>query len=151
MLECFARTPKVTPTSLKPSPLPNSSKLKEINLTKSIIKKSYAQALKISIKDIVHIKNIFLTLTSKKIIEVNNIINKLSTVKYKIKITTKEPLKKLIIVFMSESNSNVIESNVSFHINTINRHLKEANSNNMAEFLYTDKASIITTSLTASA
>ena len=94
MLECFARTPKVTPTSLKPSPPPNSSKLKEINLTKSIIKKSYAQASKISIKDIVHIKNIFLTLTSKKIIEVNNIINKSSTVKYKIKMTTKEPLKK---------------------------------------------------------
>ena len=87
----------------------------------------------------------FLTLTPKKIVEVNNIINKLSIVKLKIKMTTKGPLKKQVIILMSESNSNIIGSNASFHINTINRYLKDANLNNMADFLCTDKVSIIIT------
>jgi len=66
--------------------------------------------------------------------------------------TTKGPLRKQVIVLISKSNSNIIGSNASFYINTINRHLKEANSNNMADFLCADKASIIiTTSLTVSA
>jgi len=66
--------------------------------------------------------------------------------------TTKEPSRKQVIVSMSKSNSIIIRSNVSFHINTINRYLKEANSNNMADFLHVDKISIIiTTSITASA
>jgi len=127
-----------------------SSKSKKINSTKLTIKKSYTQASEINIEDIIYIKDMFLTLTSKKIIEVNNIINKLSTVKPKIKMTTKGPLRKQVIIFMSKSSSNVIGSNASFHINTINRHLREANSNNIADFLYTDKVGIITTSLTTS-
>ena len=152
MSECFAKTPKVMPTGPRPSLSQNLSKLKEINLIKSTIKKFYAQASKINIKDIIYIKNMFLTLTPKKIVEVNNIINKSSMVKPKIKMTTKGPLKKQVIILMSESNSNIIESNVSFHINTINKHLKEANSNNMADFLCTNKVGIIiTTSLTISA
>jgi len=127
-----------------------SSKSKKINSTKLTIKKSYTQASEINIEDIIYIKDMFLTLTSKKIIEVNNIINKLSTVKPKIKMTTKGPLRKQVIIFMSKISSNVIGSNASFHINTINRHLREANSNNIADFLYTDKVDIITTSLTTS-
>jgi len=69
----------------------------------------------------------FPTLTLKKIVEVNNIINKLSIVKPKIKMTTKRPSRKQVIIPMGESNSNIIGSNASFYINTINRHLKEAN------------------------
>jgi len=81
-------------TGPKPSLPQNLSKLKEINLIKSTIKKFYAQALKINIKDIIYIKNMFLILTPKKIVEVNNIINKSSMVKPKIKMTTKRSLKK---------------------------------------------------------
>ena len=143
MPEHFAKTPKAMPTSSKTS-LPQNL-LKSINSTKSTIKKFYAQASKINVKDIIHIKDTFLTLTLKKIIEVNNVINKLYIVKPKIKITTKGPLRKQIIVPISKSNSNIIRSNVSFHINTINRYLKEANSNNMANFLHIDKVSIIIT------
>ena len=100
------------PTGPRPSLSQNLSKLKEINLIKSTIKKFYAQASKINIKDIIYIKNMFLTLTPKKIVEVNNIINKSSMVKPKIKMTTKGPLKKQVIILMSESNSNIIKSNV---------------------------------------
>jgi len=109
---CFAKTSKVMPTGSKPSLPQNLSKLKKINLIKSTIKKFYAQTSKINIKDIIYIKNMFLTLTPKKIVEVNNIINKSSMVKPKIKITTKRPLKKQVIILMSESNSNIIKSNV---------------------------------------
>jgi len=64
MLEHFTRTLKVTPTSFKPSLSQNSSKLKEINLTKLIIKRSYAQTSKINVEDIIYIKNMFSILTT---------------------------------------------------------------------------------------
>jgi len=63
---------------------------------------------------------------------------------------TKRSSKKQVIISISESNTIIIKSNVSFHINTINRHLKETNLNNMADFLCIDKVGIIITiSLTA--
>ena len=74
---------------------------KSNDLTATNNKKLYTQALKINIKDIVYIKNIFLTLSPKKIVEVNNIINKSSTVKPKIKMTTKGPSRKQVIIPMS--------------------------------------------------
>jgi len=123
----------------------NSLKSKENNLTTTTTRKSYAQAFKINIEDIIHIKDSFLTLSPKKIVEVSNIFNKLSIVKPKIKITTKEPSRKQVIILMNLNNSNIIESNVSFHINDINRHLKNANSNNSADFIHIDKVGIIVT------
>jgi len=123
----------------------NSLKSKENNLTTTTTRKSYAQAFKINIEDIIHIKDSFLTLSPKKIVEVSNIFNKLSIVKPKIKITTKKPLRKQVIILMNLNNSNIIESNVSFHINDINRHLKNANSNNSADFIHIDKVGIIVT------
>ena len=52
---------------------------------------------------------------------------------------------------MSQNNSNIIGSNANFHINDINRHLKDANSNNSADFIHIDKVGIIiTTSITVS-
>jgi len=91
--ECFAKTPKTMPKPNMSSPQ-NSLKSKESNLTTTTTRKSYAQASKINVEDIVHIKNMFPTLFPKKIVEVNNIINKSSMVKPKIKITTKEPSRK---------------------------------------------------------
>ena len=120
-------------------------KSKKSNLTKSTIKKSYIQASKLNIEDIIHIKYMFLTLTSKKIVEISNIINKSNIVKSKIKITTKKPSRKQIIIFMSENSTNIIGSDTSFYINIINIYLKETNSNNMINFLCKNKVSIIIT------
>ena len=144
MTECFVKTPKVIPKP-KLSSLQNTLKSKEINSIISTTKKLYAWASKINIKYIVHIKDIFLTLSSKKIVEVNNIINKSSTVKLKIKITTKGPLRKQVIILISQNNSNIIRSNTSFHINNINKYLKDTNSNNPADFIHIDKVGIIVT------
>ena len=101
--------------------------------------------LKINIEDIIYIKDSFPTLSPKKIIEVSNILNKLSIVKPKIKMTTKGPLRKQVIITMNLNNSNIIGSNASFHINDINRYLKDANLNDSANFIYIDKVSIIIT------
>jgi len=87
----------------------------------------------------------FPTLSPKKIVEVNNVINKSSMVKPKIKMTTKRSLRKQVIIPISQNNSNIIGSNANFYINNINRHLKDANSNNSADFIHVDKVSIIIT------
>jgi len=92
-------------------------------------KESYAQASKINVEDVTHIKDTFLTVFSKKIAEINNIINKSSSVKPKINMTTKRPLRKQVIVPMNESNASIIGNNASFYINSINRCLKETNLN----------------------
>ena len=123
----------------------NLLKSKENNLTTTTTRKLYAQAFKINVEDIVHIKDSFLTLSPKKIVKVSNILNKLSMVKPKIKMTTKESSRKQVIIPMNLNNSNIIESNISFYINDINRHLKNANSNNSADFIYIDKVGIIVT------
>ena len=128
--------------NLNMSSLQNLLESKENNLIITTTRKSYAQASKINVEDIIHIKNSFLTLSSKKIIEASNILNKLSMVKPKIKITTKGPSRKQVIILMNLNNSNIIGSNVSFHINNINRHLKDANSNNLADFICIDKVGI---------
>ena len=59
--------------------------------------------------------------------------------------TTKGPSRKQVIILMNLNNSNIIESNASFHINDINRHLKDANSNNLADFICIDRVGIIVT------
>jgi len=63
----------------------NSLKSKENNLTITTTRKSYAQASKINVEDIVHIKDSFPTLSPKKIVEVSNVLNKLSMIKPKSK------------------------------------------------------------------
>ena len=139
--EYFAKSTKVVlkfNTSI-PQKLSNSS---ESNMNN--IKKSYTQASKINVEDIINIKDMFLMLSPKKIVKVNNII-KSNIVKPKIKMTTKEPLRKQVIVSMSQDNAKFIRTNVSFHINNINRHLKDANSKILANFIHIDKVGIIIT------
>jgi len=120
-------------------------KSKENNLTTTTTRKLYAQTSKINVEDIIYIKNSFLTSSFKKIVEVSNVLNKSSMVKLKIKMTTKEPSRKQIIIPMNLNNFNIIESNTSFYINGINKHLKDANSNNLADFIHIDKVGIIVT------
>ena len=82
---------------IAPSQLSKESlaKLKQSKLpTRTNNKKSYAQASKLNVKDIICIKNAFPNFPLKKIIEVNNILNILKLVKSYIKMTTKGLLRK---------------------------------------------------------
>jgi len=108
-------------------------------------KELYAQASKISIEDVICIKDMFPTASPKKIVEINNIINKSISVKPKIKMTMKGPSRKQVIVLMSKTNAKIIGSNASFHIKFNNRCLKETNSNTLADFIYMEKVGIIVT------
>ena len=59
--------------------------------------------------------------------------------------TTKEPSRKQVIIFKSKDNVKIIGSNTNFHINSINKSLKEANSNMIVDFMHIEKSSIIIT------
>ena len=107
-------------------------------------KKSYAQASKISIENI-YIKDMFPTTSPKKIVEINNIINKSNLVKPKIKMTKKGSSRKQVIILMSETNAKIIRSNASFHIKSIDKYLKETNSSTLANFIHMEKVGITVT------
>ena len=112
---------------LPPLPLPAKSK-KEVNVIskyfhpkKPMVKnnvqgnntnsgKSYAQASKtlINTSEVLKIKEMFPFLNAHKINQINNIINGQNKSKLYIKITTKEPSKKQVII--SISSENVISS-----------------------------------------
>ena len=101
--------PKLSPTS---SSQPNNNS-----------KKLYVQALKLNVDDIIHIKDTFPSLLSKKIVQVNNILNTSKSVKPQIKIIIKEPSRKQIIVPMSKTNTITIICNANISISNINKSL----------------------------
>jgi len=73
------------------------------------------------VEDIIHIKDVFLKLPTKKVIEINDIVNnKTGQAKPKINMTTKDPSRKQIIIPMSENNSEIISNFANFHIFNIN-------------------------------
>ena len=137
MASCFTRN---SPTISK-TPNTNNNKLILLNNNK----KSYVQTSKISIKDIIHIKNMFSTILLKNIIEINNIINKSGIVKPKTKMTTKESSRKQVIILISEDNVKIIRSNANFYINSVDKLLKETNSNIIVDFIHIEKLSIVIT------
>jgi len=99
-------------------------------------KNSYAHTLKSNVENIICIKDAFLKLSTKKVIKINNIINnKIGQTKPKINITTKDLLRKQIIISMSENNSEVISNFTNFHISNINRYLKKTKSNIITDFI----------------
>ena len=128
------------------------AKPKQLKLpTRTNNKKLYAQASKSNIEDIIYIKDAFLSLPLKKIIEINNIINISKLVKSHIKITTKEPLRKQIIIPMDQSNMSVIVNNTNTFIRNINNCFHEHNSNIVTDFIrLKDYGVIITTNQAAS-
>ena len=87
-------------------------------------------------ENIIYIKDIFPKLSTNKVIEINNIINnKIGQAKPEINMTTKSLSRKQIIIFISENNSEVINNFANFHISNINRYLKKAKSNTIADFI----------------
>jgi len=114
----------VAEKALKSTSSSSPAKLNISKLTDPINnKKLYVQTSKTSVEDIIHIKKVFPTASSKKIVEINNIINKLGSVKLKVNMTTKGSSRKQVFIPMSEDNAKVIGSNASFHIKSINRFL----------------------------
>ena len=157
--------PKSTPVTINKAPplppLPAKSK-KEINtiskyfLTKknpvkspnasstSKSGKSYTQASKpsVSTSEVLKIKETFPSLNAQKIDQVNSIVNGQNKEKPRIKMTTKGPSRKQIIIPMSNENIVSFMKNSSLHVANINRSLRNAKTDILVDYIRSDNAGI---------
>jgi len=158
-------TPKSTPVSINKAPplppLPAKSK-KEINMiskyfhtkkspvetanpsSKPSSGKLYAQASKPSAttSEVLKIKETFPSLNAQKIDQVNSIINGQNKAQPQIKMTTKGPSRKQIIIPMSNDNIVAFMKNSSTHVANINRSLRNAKSDVLVDYIRSDNAGI---------
>jgi len=98
-------------------------------------KKLYIQASKSNIDNIVKIKDTFLKLPTKKVVKVNNIVNRSGPVKSKMKITTKRLLRKQTIILMDIIIAKIIVNQANDVIANINIRSKNLNSKTIADFI----------------
>jgi len=148
---------KSTPASIERIPLliPAKSQ-KEVNIISKYFKnkqpevqtpgktKSYAQVSKqtTSTSDVIKIKEIFLSIGAKKINRINNIVKRAPKAKPHINMTTKRPLHKQVIIPMGNENITKFMNNSAIHITNLNRNLKNAKSEALVDFIYSDPVGI---------
>jgi len=158
--------PKSTPVTINKAPplppLPAKTK-KEINViskyfhpkkpsvannaqpSKGQVGKSYAQVSKSSTgtSDALKIKETFPALNAQKIDQVINIVNSQSKPKPRIKMTTKGPSRKHIIIPMSSDNISAFLKNSSLNVANINRQLRNAKSDVLVDYIRSGNTGII--------
>ena len=139
-----------------PLPIPTKSQ-KEVNVISKFFKsnkpanntkqppKSYAQASKqnISTSEVIKIKKMFPSISTKKIDQINNIVKGTSKLKPHIQITMKGPSRKHIIISMSNNNNMKFMKNSSMHIANINRALRNTKSEVLVDFIRSDPLGIM--------
>jgi len=146
---------------LSPPPLPAKTR-KEINIIskyfhpkKSLVentakgnnaspRKSYAQVSKppVSTSDVLKIKETFPSLNVQKIDQVNSIVNGQNNPRPRIRMTTKGPSRKQVIIPMSGENISSFMKNSSLHVANINRNLQNAKSDILVDYLHLENSSI---------
>jgi len=159
-------TPKIQPTTNKnkiidkltlanikriPSPIPAKSQ-KEVNQISKYFKnikldnntkqpqKLYTQASKqnISMFEVIKIKEAFPTIGANKIKQINNIVKGNTKAKPHIQMMIKEPSRKHIIISMSSENNMKFMKNSSIHVANMNRSLRNAKSEVLVDFIWSD-------------
>ena len=102
--------------------------------------KSYAQATKTSNKmsDVLKIKDMFPSLNAQKVDQVNNIVNGQVKPKPHIKMTTKGPSRKQVIIPMSGENISSFMKSSSLHVANLNRLLRNAKSDVLTNYIHSD-------------
>ena len=100
-------------------------------------RKSYAQASKLSFNtsEVLKIKETFPSLNAEKINQVNSIVNSQNKLKPHIKMTTKGPSRKQIIILMSGDNVSSFMKNSSLHVANINRLLWNAKTDVLVDYI----------------
>jgi len=123
----------------KKSTVDNNAQGPNVNLAKS-----YAQASKslVNTSEVLKIKEIFPFLNAQKIDQVNNIINGQNKPKPCIKMTTKGPSRKQIIIPMSSDNLSSFMKSSSLHVANINRQLRNAKANVLVDYICSDNMGI---------
>ena len=106
--------------------------------------KSYTQATKTSNNtlEVLKIKEMFSSLNTQKVDQVNNIINGQTKPKPCIKMTTKGPSRKQVIIPMSRNNINSFMKSLSLHVANINRLLHNTKSDILANYIHSDPTEI---------
>jgi len=106
--------------------------------------KSYTQASKplVNTSEVLKIKETFPSLNAKKINQVNNIVNGQSKPKPCIKMTTKGPSRKQIIIPMSSDNVSSFMKNSSSNVANINRQLRNAKTDVLVDYVQSDNTGI---------
>ena len=139
-------------------PLPAKSK-KEINIISKYFQaknpsgntsskstpKSYAQASKNSVNtsDVLKIKETFPSLNTSKIDQVNSIVNGQDKPKPRIRMTTKGPSRKQIIILMSSDNISSFMKNTSSNVANLNRELRNAKTDVLVNYIRSDNTGVI--------
>ena len=106
--------------------------------------KSYAQVSKLSINisEVLKIKETFPSLSAKKIDQVNSIVNGQNKPKPRIKMITKGPSRKQVIIPMSSDNINNFMKNSSLHVANINRLLRNAKLDVLVDYIQSDPTGV---------
>jgi len=99
--------------------------------------KSYTQASKPSVNtsEVLKIKETFPSLNAQKIDQVNNIVNGQNKPKPRIKMTTKGPSRKHIIIPMSVDNVSSFMKNSSLNVANVNRQLYNAKTDVLVDYI----------------
>jgi len=109
---------------------------------KKNIGKSYAQASLPLMSKVLKIKETFPKLQASKIDSIYKIISSTGKLKPKLNMTIKGPLRKQVIIPMSNDNKFKFMESSSSHITNLNKALKNIKSEVIADFVYNDIASI---------
>ena len=156
--------PKPVPASINkvspPPPLPAKT-AKEVNVIskyfqnknstndnkskdKSKTTKSYTQASKppVNMAEVLKIKKAFPALNMEKIDQVDNIIKGSTKLKPGIQMTMKGPSRKQIIIPMSKENVDSFIKNLSLHVTSINRQLRNAKSEILVDYIWAEPLGI---------
>ena len=114
------------------------------------IRKLYAQAINPKVLDVIKLKENYPNLLAYKIKNIHKIINDTNKSKSHIKMITKGPSHKQVIIPISKTNINKIMVPLSVHISNINRVLRNIKSKVMVDYiqLETTRVTIVTNSMT---
>ena len=144
-----------------PPPLPEKSK-REVNIISKYFQNNkpsveakkptetkklamfYTQAIKPSVNtsEVLKIKEAFPALNAKKIDQINNIVKGNPKPKPRIQMITKGLSRKQVIVLMSSENNSIFMKNSALHVTNINRHLWNAKSEVLVDYIWSDPLGI---------
>jgi len=116
---------------------------KSMKKVKPNTKLSYAQVLTPKVSDILKIKENYPSLSVKRIKNIYKIINDSSKSKSRVNMTTKDPLRKLIIVSIGNDNKTKFITLSSDYIANLNRAFKNIKLNIMADYTCMNQNNII--------
>ena len=93
--------------------------------------------------EVIKIKEAFPSISVKKIDQINNIVKGTLKMKSCIQMTTKELLRKYVIIPMSNNNNSKFMKNSPAHVTNINRALRNAKSEVLVDFIHLDPLDIM--------